>query len=511
MKKYLLWAALLLTCSHAFAQSYTKVESGYIKFGDATIVIEDSDVQFLGNVDAGTSTVILAGAMDVEITCAGNVLHKCGVNKTAGGLVTLQDSLTIIDSLLFLGSSGKVVLGSYNVHFGAVAGVSGFGSSNYFITDGTGQVRKADLGPMPFTFPVGFNPTSYNPVTVTQFGLPDTLGIRCLEHAYNQGCVGTPYVGGVVDASWELTEAIPGDLDVDMAVQWSAGDELSGFDRSFSGNAYYGSSGWDLTVNDCAAAAGPDPYTRERMGITEPGAFAVGNDSVATSVLLDLNLFLQGPYAGGGLMGDALRSASLLPADEPFGGLGFTHYGFGGSESVDPAIFDVTGDDAIVDWVLVEIRSGSDSTIIKSTTPALVQRDGDIVGRDGFSPLVIPGIGEGNYFVVVKHRNHLGVMTANKLALFSTPTAFDFTNDPASTFGGLNGIADLGGGRFGLFSGDFNHNGQVQNTDVTGLLPSLGNAGYLPGDLNLNSQVQNTDLQLSLLPNIGKGVQFPNN
>jgi hypothetical protein len=40
------------------------------------------------------------------------------------------------------------------------------------------------------------------------------------------------------------------------------------------------------------------------------------------------------------------------------------------------------------------------------------------------------------------------------------------------------------------------------------MLPSLGTAGYQPGDFDLNGQVQNTDLQLQLIPNLGRGVQF---
>lgn len=511
MEKYIIWLALLLPSCQSIGQSYLTVESGFLKLGDATIVIDSSHVQFLGNVDAGTSTVILAGDKDVEIHCAGNVLHRFGLDKTAGSLVTLQDSLTVTDSFLFLATNNKVVLGNYPLLFGTTANVSGFNNSNYFITDGTGEVRKADLGPTPFTFPIGFDPISYNPIIISENGIPDTIGVKCMEHAYDQGCTGTPFTGGVVDASWEVTEAIPGNLNLDLIVQWEVSDELVGFDRSFSGNAYYGLEGWDLTVDDCATASGSGPYTRERMGITQTGAFAVGNDSVAVDALLELDIFLAGPFDGVFLMNDDLRSAGLLPTNEPYEGLGFSHYGFGGNESAPVSVFDVTGNDAIVDWVLVEIRSGTDSTVIKATAPALLQSDGDVVGLDGVSPLAIPGIGEGNYFVVIKHRNHLGVMSATKIGLSSTSTSFDFTTDPYQTFGGTNGITDLGGGLFGMFPGDFNHNGQVQNTDVTGLLPNLGQSGYSQGDLNMNSQVQNTDLQLHLLPYIGKGVQYPNN
>ena len=84
----------------------------------------------------------------------------------------------------------------------------------------------------------------------------------------------------------------------------------------------------------------------------------------------------------------------------------------------------------------------------------------------------------------------------------------DFTNDLNQVNGGTNGIATLPNGQLGLYSGDFNGNGQIQNADFAGMVQTLGTAGYVPGDFNLNGQVQNTDLQLQLVPNIGRGQAF---
>ena len=96
-----------------------------------------------------------------------------------------------------------------------------------------------------------------------------------------------------------------------------------------------------------------------------------------------------------------------------------------------PSVLAVTGANAIVDWVLVELRS--DTATIAVRKAALVQRDGDIVETDGVTPVSLTGAA-GNYYVVVKHRNHLGVMTANKIALTSTPTTIDFTNPLTTNF-----------------------------------------------------------------------------
>ncbi|MBK8339034.1 MAG: hypothetical protein IPK99_03030 [Flavobacteriales bacterium] len=75
--------------------------------------------------------------------------------------------------------------------------------------------------------------------------------------------------------------------------------------------------------------------------------------TVPNTVVLDLKAFLEGPYVTGtGLMNDALRTSGLIPAGEPYTALGFPQAGGGGGEQVVPGVFDVTGANAIVDWVI---------------------------------------------------------------------------------------------------------------------------------------------------------------
>lgn len=219
-------------------------------------------------------------------------------------------------------------------------------------------------------------------------------------------------------------------------------------------------------------------------------------------------LFLQGAYdLITGLMSDALRGG-VLPLEEPYSSLGYTHVGGGGGESVLPAVFDVSGADAIVDWVFVALRDKNNFNTVIATRSALLQRDGDVVDVDGFSPVTFANIAADDYYVAVKHRNHLGVMSAAPVTITNTTTIVDFTSDLNAIFGGFNGVAGLSDGNLGLYSGDFDRNGQVQNTDYNSMVFTLGTAGYAAGDFDLNGQVQNTDLQLKLLPNIGKGQPF---
>ena len=146
-------------------------------------------------------------------------------------------------------------------------------------------------------------------------------------------------------------------------------------------------------------------------------------------------VYLQGALYGvllpDTLMRDDLRVKNLIPSSSPYGYLSpVTATG-----SLAPSILAVTGANAIVDWVFVELRSAADSTVIVDSRAALVQRDGDIVDLDGVSPVTF---GTANavtsYFVSVRHRNHLGVMSATALPIGLTPLVVDFRKASAATF-----------------------------------------------------------------------------
>ena len=136
---------------------------------------------------------------------------------------------------------------------------------------------------------------------------------------------------------------------------------------------------------------------------------------------LSIKINLQGPYSSNNAnMKDDVRSSGLLPTMEPYAGLGYNHASVGGTESINPAIINRSNSDAVVDWVIVELRSANDRTVVVAARSALLQKDGDIVELDGTSPLSFPGIAQGgSYFIAVRHRNHLAVMTVGKVDLVS--------------------------------------------------------------------------------------------
>jgi surface protein len=197
------------------------------------------------------------------------------------------------------------------------------------------------------------------------------------------------------------------------------------------------------------------------------------------------------------LMRDDLRVAGVLPTTSPYTD----------ALTCSSNVFNTTGQNAIVDWIWLELRDKIDGITVIASTSALIQRDGDIVDVDGVSPLTFPSITPNDYYIVVSHLNHLGIISNNAVNI-SGITTVDLSSDSSSVSGGLNAIKDMGNGKFALFAGDFNGDGQVQNTDKNAVERLLGISGYSHADLDMNGEVQNTDLNSVLNPNLGKGEQY---
>ncbi|MBP7516001.1 MAG: hypothetical protein KA791_15745 [Flavobacteriales bacterium] len=219
-------------------------------------------------------------------------------------------------------------------------------------------------------------------------------------------------------------------------------------------------------------------------------------------VRLSASILLGGPYnTVSALMNDGLRTASLLPASEPYTAAGFVQHGEGGGEQVSPATLAVSGSNAIVDWVFVELRSASLPQQVLSTRCALVQRDGDVVDTDGTSPLLLSAV-PGNYHVAVRHRNHLPVMTLNPVALGTTTTTLNFIDGSATTYG--TEAQRLNGAVRHLWPGDATVNHQVKYTgsgnDRDPILIAVGSTTpnntlanqYNPKDVNMDGSVKYT-------------------
>lgn len=206
-----------------------------------------------------------------------------------------------------------------------------------------------------------------------------------------------------------------------------------------------------------------------------------------------LRAFLDGPFdPGTGLMSDSLRTRPDFPLTEPYTALGYAHVGGGGGESISPSVLLASGPDAIVDWVVIELRDPVNPGKRIASFSALVQRDGDVVGLDGTSPLQF-GSFSGSYFLALRHRNHLGVMSASPL---SFPSAQWDITAPGQRTWGTDSRKTVGDVRT-LWSGDVSFDGEVKyvgaGNDRDPILQAIG--GNTP--TNTATGYGQTDVDLS--------------
>ncbi|WP_299889103.1 reprolysin-like metallopeptidase [uncultured Lacinutrix sp.] len=164
------------------------------------------------------------------------------------------------------------------------------------------------------------------------------------------------------------------------------------------------------------------------------------------------------------LMRDDLRTAFPLS---------LTSSPYSDGLTCDASVFNTTGVDAIVDWVFVELRDATTNTTVVASQSALLQRDGDVVGADGTSALTF-NIPSNNYYVVIKHRNHLGIMSASTILLDATTRTVDFTNGTTTTFGtDAQTTFGMQPGISAMWAGDTNGDGQLNYSGALSDVPGI--------------------------------------
>ena len=325
----------------------------------------------------------------------------------------------------------------------------------------------------------------------------DPDGIPLWRNFWDQGIVEAVSSGA---ALWDQNKRIVGHM--------TEGSQNCSNAATVSTGCAKFSAGWE----------GPNPSARKRDWLDPANTTTVLNGFepfASPSILVRPRVFLEGPYISGtDRMSDALRMAGLVPLVEPYSAMGYAHVG-GGSENTTAAVLSQSGDNAIVDWVVVELRSATTPSQVVATRSALLQRDGDVVDMDGISPVAFP-LTAANYVVALRHRNHLGVATSSGVALSDTSTTLDLSNGTVPLFAGAQATKQVGSRRV-LFAGDVNgdnalrYTGQANDRDpilafLGGAVPTATITGYRREDVNLDSVVRytgaNNDRDI-ILSNIG--------
>ncbi len=215
-------------------------------------------------------------------------------------------------------------------------------------------------------------------------------------------------------------------------------------------------------------------------------------------VLLSPIAWLQGPYLlGATTMTTDLETNSYLPLIQPYTVLGW----HSGNESTTTAVL---ANYPVVDWVLLELRNALDNTQVLETKAGLLMENGVITDVDGVSsvPFSQP---DGSYYVVVRHRNHLGIMTQSPVNLLTaTPTTIDFGT--VALHG--NSPSGLVNGNQVLWMGDATSSGTVDAADRSEVWNDRNQTGYISSDTNLDGTSNASD-RSDVWNNRNKTQQLP--
>lgn len=217
-------------------------------------------------------------------------------------------------------------------------------------------------------------------------------------------------------------------------------------------------------------------------------------------VFVQLKAILDGPFdptAFPPWMNADLRQAGLIPLNEPYTAMGHV---LEEPATTTTNAFVETGGNALVDWVVVELRDPADPATVIAARAGFIQRDGDVVAVDGVGPVGFC-VGSGMYHVALRHRNHLGVMTADPVALANPPITIDL-RDPGTVVFGTNARRDHNGTMV-LWAGNVTTNNFVSYTGanndrdpilaaIGGVVPTDVASGYMQEDVNLDGLVKYT-------------------
>jgi hypothetical protein len=204
---------------------------------------------------------------------------------------------------------------------------------------------------------------------------------------------------------------------------------------------------------------------------------------------MDLRVFLEGPARYNIAKGnsDGLMLSDIqgwLPDECPY----------------DPTIVydEITNPESplgkIIDWVLVEIWEVDEATrkyTVEESKPFLLKNDGRVVDMGGSSPeFAVPDDAEDKDLrIVVKHRNHMPVISQNVTAdIIAGAVIYNFTDELPKAFGfpgNSNPMVDVGG-KWCMWGGDLNSDGIIDADDAALFKHGVVHGATTPGYGNLS-------------------------
>ncbi len=257
------------------------------------------------------------------------------------------------------------------------------------------------------------------------------------------------------------------------------------------------------SANGCPDADGDTVQDAEDDCPTVPGFIASDG---CPCLKLNLKVMLEGPFDTlAGDMATFLGSERKLlpgqtpvnplvsptPVGHPYSVMPWNYTGIEGDDFTDA---DYTDD--VVDWVLVSLRSNIYKVDEIAQTAALLMKDGTI---EVVLPCAIETTETGPFYVVIEHRNHMGVMSPIPLSMNNAQISFDFTTQDSYNDATSVGQKEVRPGVWAMYVGDTDQSSDINSYDVNGLDKTIWDVEngifdqYLPSDMNMDGNTTGAD------------------
>ncbi len=223
-------------------------------------------------------------------------------------------------------------------------------------------------------------------------------------------------------------------------------------------------------------------------GIIKPAEAATCYfDTYITQSVVRAKLFIEGFYDPTiGRMRTNLKDEGMLPLTQPYQ---VAPFNYAGTETL------TTIPDYAVDWVLVELRSGSNVNTVLGRRAGLLRRDGQLIGLNGGLGVAFDDLLPTQYYIAIYHRSHIAVVSSVAVDLVNVSNVYDFTTSASSALGAMQ-LKNINGA-FALYAGDYNGSGEADAADYNAWkAQSSGISGYKPTDADGNGVVNNLDFNL---------------
>lgn len=248
-----------------------------------------------------------------------------------------------------------------------------------------------------------------------------------------------------------------------------------------------GDTGGTWIVSDGLTGSVFNPLGLSNNTFTATYVLTQGSCSLSANVNITVNpcvlnvplqLILQGAYnTDTDEMESEIATFDLLPYSQPYT---TSPWNYVGSESVSLMPTNV------IDWVLIELRAADNAATLIAQKAALLLSDGSVQDVDGSIGVNFYGVQPNqSYYLVVRHRNHLAVMSAEALNLpIATPYNFSSNHTQAA---GENQMNPVGNEKYGLKAGDINSDGVITVSDFN----------YYTSEISIINQYVNSDVELN--------------